>query len=89
MAQGPSLVRKTAHAQRARHGSGAVIVAPRKTGNVNLVSCESGGAVRAPGNAGDKRVKRKRGSRSDEAVAARIERGCLKRTAGSHRVCRA
>ena len=36
--------------------------------------------MRAPGNAGDKRVKRKRGSRSAAAVAARIERGYLKRT---------
>ena len=54
-----------------QHGSGAV----------NLgVSRKSGGAVRAPGNAGDKRVKRKRGSRSAAAVAARIERGYLKRT---------
>ena len=48
-----------------------------------VVSRESGGAVRAPGNAGDKRVKRKRGSRSVAAIAARIERGYLKRTAGS------
>ena len=41
--------------------------------------------MRAPGNAGDKRVKRKRGSGSAAAVAARIERGYLKRirTAGS------
>ena len=41
--------------------------------------------MRAPGNAGDKRVKRKRGSRSAAAVAARIERGYLMRvgTAGS------
>ena len=41
--------------------------------------------MRAPGNAGDKRVKRKRGGRSAAAVAARIERGYLKRmrTAGS------
>ena len=46
------------------------------------VSRESGGAVRAPRNAGDKRVKRKRGNRSVAAVAARIERGYLKRTAG-------
>ena len=63
-----------------QHGCGAVIVASRKTGTVNLVvSRESGGAVRGPGNAGDKRVKRKRGSRSAAAVAARIERGYLKR----------
>ena len=55
-----------------QHGSGAVIVASRKTGAVNLVSKESGGVVRATGNAGDKRVKRKRGSRSVAAVAARI-----------------
>ena len=43
------------------------------------------GAVRAPRNAGDKRVKRKRGSRSAAAIAARIERGYRKRpvTAGS------
>ena len=54
-----------------QHGSGAVI---------RVVSRESGGAVRAPGNAGDKRVKRKHGSRSAAAVAARIERGYLKRT---------
>ena len=47
------------------HGSGAVIVSSRKTGFVNFgVSRESGGAVRAPRNAGDKRVKRKRGNRS-------------------------
>ena len=61
-------MRSVAHVMRTRHGSGAVIVAPRK----------SGGAVRAPGNVGDKRVKRTRGSR-------RIERGYLKRirTAGS------
>ena len=71
---------------RSQHGSGAVIVASRKTGTVNLVvSRESGGAVRAPGNAGEKRVTRKRGGRSAAAVAARIERGYLKRirTAGS------
>ena len=36
--------------------------------------------MRAPGNAGDKRVKRKRGSKSPAAVAARIERWYLKRT---------
>ena len=39
--------------------------------------------MRAPGNAGDKRVKRKRGSRSVFTVAAQVERGYLKRTAGS------
>ena len=69
-----------------QHGSGAVIVASRKTGAVNLVvSRESGGAVRAPGIAGDKLVKSERGSRSAAAVAARIERGYLNRirTAGS------
>ena len=66
------------------HGSGAVIVSSRKTGFVNFgVSRESGGAVRALRNAGDKRVKRKRGNRSVAAIAARIERGYLKRTAGS------
>ena len=67
-------MRSVAHVLRTRHGSGAVIVASRK----------SGGAVRAPG-AGDQRVKRKRGSRSAAAVAARIDRGFLKRirTAGS------
>ena len=66
------------------HGSGAVIVSSRKTGFVNFgVSRESGRAVRAPRNAGDKRVKRKRGDRSVAAIAARIERGYLKRTAGS------
>ena len=54
-----------------QHGSGAVNL---------VVSRESGGAVRAPGNAGDKRVKRKRGSRFAAAIAARIERGYLKRT---------
>ena len=62
------------------------MVASRKTGTVNLVvSRKSGGAVRAPGNAGDKRVQRKRGRRSVAAVATRIERGYLKRirTAGS------
>ena len=65
------------------HGGGAVIVSSRKTGFVNFgVSRESGGAVRAPRNAGDKRVKRKRGNRSVAAIAARIERGYLKRTAG-------
>ena len=69
-----------------QHGSGAVSVASRKTGTVNLVvSRESVGAVRAPENVCDKRVKRKRGSRSAAAVASRIERGYLKRirTAGS------
>ena len=67
-----------------QHGSGAVIVSSRKTGVVNVVvSRKSGGAVRAPGYAGDKRVKSKRGNRSVAAVAARIERGYLKRTAGS------
>ena len=67
-----------------QHGSGAAIVSSRKTGFVNFgVSRESGGAVRAPGNAGDKRVKRKRGNRSVVAVAARIARGYLKRTADS------
>ena len=46
-----------------QHGSGSVIVSSRKTGAVNLVvSRESGGAVRAAGTAGDKRVKRKRGT---------------------------
>ena len=56
-------------------GNGAVIVSSRKTGFVNFgVSRGSGGAVRAPRNAGDKRVKRKRGNRSVVAVAARIER---------------
>ena len=65
-------------------GSGAVIVSSRKTGFVNFgVSRESGGAVRALRNAGDTRVKRKRGDRSVAAIAARIERGYLKRTAGS------
>ena len=62
------------------------MVASRKTGTVNLVvSRKSGGAVRAPGNAGDKRVQRKRGRRSVAAVATRIELGYLKRirTAGS------
>ena len=64
------------------HGSGAVIGSSRKTAFVNFgVSRESGGAVRAPRNSGDKRVKRKRGSRSVSAIAARIERGYLKRTA--------
>ena len=38
------------------------------------LSRKPGGAVRAPGNVGDKRVKRKRGGRSAAAVAARIER---------------
>ena len=38
--------------------------------------------MRAPRNAGDKRVKRTRGNRSVAAIAARIERGYLKRTAG-------
>ena len=69
-------MRSVAHVLRTRHGGGTV----------NLVfSRKSGGAVRAPGNAGDKRVKRKRGSRSAAAVAARIEPGDLKRirTAGS------
>ena len=74
----------TSVCMHSQHGSGAVIVSSRKTGFVNFgVSRESGGAVRAPGNAGDKRVKRKRGNRSVVAVAARIERGYLKRTAGS------
>ena len=66
-----------------QHGSGAVIVSPRKTGFVNFGVPRESGAVRAPGNAGDKRVKRKRGYRSVVAVAARIEGGYLKRTAGS------
>ena len=74
-------LRSVAHVLRTRHGSGAVFVASRKTGTENLVvSRESGGAVRAPGNAVDKRVKRKRSSRSAVAVAARIERRHLKRT---------
>ena len=47
------------------------------------VSRKSGGVVRAPGNAGDKRVNRERGNRSVVAVAAQVERGCMKRTAGS------
>ena len=68
-------MRSVEHILRTRHGNGAVIVASRK----------SDGTVKAPGNAGDKRVKRKRGSKSAAAVAARIERGYLKRirTAGS------
>ena len=74
----------TSVCMHSQHGSGALIVSSRKTGFVNFcVSRKSGGAVRAPGNAGDKRVKRKRGNRSVAAVAARIERGYLKRTAGS------
>ena len=78
-------MRSVAHVLRTRRGSGAVIVVSRKIGTANLVvSRKSGGAVRAPGNAGDKRVKRKRGGRSAAAVAARMERGYLKRirTAG-------
>ena len=59
------------HHVHSQHGSGAVNL---------VVSRKSGGPVRAPGNAGDKRVKRKRGGRSAAAVAARIERGYLKRT---------
>ena len=52
-------MRSVAHVFHTRHGSGAVIVASRKIGTVNLVvSWKSVGAVRAPGNAGDKRVKR-------------------------------
>ena len=39
-------------------------------------------AQRGTGNVGDKRVKRRRGSRSAAAVAAQIERGYLNRTAG-------
>ena len=39
--------------------------------------------MRAPRNAGDKRVKRQRGNKSVAAIEARIERGYLKRTAGS------
>ena len=71
-------MRSVAHVLRTRHGSGALTVASRKTGTVNLVvSRKSGGAVRTPGNAGDKRVKRKRGGKSAAAVAARIERGYL------------
>ena len=73
-------MRSVARVLRTRHGSGAVFVASRKIGTVNfVVSRKSGGAVSAPGNAGDKRVKRKYGSRSAAAVAARIERGYLKR----------
>ena len=61
----------TSVCMHSQHGSGAVIVASRETGFVNLVvSRESGEAV----NAGDKRVKRNRGSRSAAAIAARIER---------------
>ena len=56
------------------HGSGAVNFG---------VSRDSGGVVTAPGNAGDKHDKKKRGSRPATAVAARIERGHFKRTAGS------
>ena len=68
--RGPSLLRKTQHTH-SQHGSGAVNL---------VVSRKSGGVVRAPGNAGHKRVKKKRGRRSAAAVAARIERGYLKRT---------
>ena len=66
-----------------------MIVVSRKTGTVKfVVPRESGGAVRAPGNAGDKRVKRKRGSRSAAAAAARNERGYLKRICtGSSTAC--
>ena len=74
----------TSVCMHSQHGSGALIGISPKTGFVNFgVSRESGGAVRAPGNAGDKRVKRKRGNRSVAAVAARIERGNLKHTADS------
>ena len=59
------------HHVHSQHGSGAVNL---------VVSRRSGGAVRAPSNAGDKRVKRKHGWSSAVAVAARIERGYLKRT---------
>ena len=38
--------------------------------------------MRAPRNAGDKRVKRKRGNKSVAVVATQIERGYLKRAAG-------
>ena len=61
-------VSQHAHSQ---HGSGAVNL---------VVLWKPGGAVTAPGNAGHRRVKRKRGGRSAAAVAARIERGYLKRT---------
>ena len=54
-----------------KHGSGAVNL---------VVSRKSGGVMRALVNAGDKRVKRKRGSMSAAPIAARIERGCEKRT---------
>ena len=68
---------------QSHHGSGAVIVSSQKTGSVNFgVSRESGGAVRALRNAGDKHVKRERGNRSVAAIAVRFERGYLKRTAG-------
>ena len=39
--------------------------------------------MKAPRNAGDKRVKRKRGNKSVASIATWIERGYLKRTAGS------
>ena len=45
----------TSVCMHSQHGSGAVSVASRKTGTVNLVvSRESGGAVRAPENVCDK-----------------------------------
>ena len=59
------------HHVHTQHGSGVVNL---------VVSRRSGRAVRAPSNAGDKRVKRKHGWSSAAAVAARIERGYLKRT---------
>ena len=63
------------------YGASQHVHSPHGSGAVNLVvSRKSGGAVRDPGNAGDKRVRRKRGSTSAAAVAAPIERGYLERT---------
>ena len=46
-------MRSVAHVLRTRHGSGAVIVASRKTGTVNFVVSRKSGGAGAPGNAGD------------------------------------
>ena len=68
-------------AKECMYGASQHVHSQHGGGAVNFVlSRKSGGPGRAPGNAGDKRAKRKRGCRSVAAVAARIERGYLKRT---------
>ena len=70
-------MRSVAHVLRTRHGSGDVLVASQKTGTVNLVvSRKSGGEVRAPGKAGNKRIKK-------NVVAGLVSRSQLGSSAGT------